>query len=74
MQLGHIEARTDEERRGFEIHATVTAFVIALLIIINVVTTPEFPWSIFPLVGMSVGLATHYYFGLVLNGHTEAGA
>jgi hypothetical protein len=55
-----------EEIKGFRIHAGVTVFVLAILIVVNLLVVPEFLWFLFPLLGMSVGLAVHYYFGVHL--------
>jgi hypothetical protein len=33
------------------------------VIVIKVTIAPEFPWSPFPVVGMSIGLAAHWWFG-----------
>jgi hypothetical protein len=55
-----------EEMKGFKIHAAVTVFVLAILIVLNLFFVPEFLWFLFPLLGMSVGLVVHYYFGVHL--------
>ena len=55
-----------EEIEGLKIHAVVTVFVIIILIAINLLVIPEFLWFILPLLGMSIGLAVHYYFGVNL--------
>ena len=54
----------DEARRGFAIHALVTVLVVAGLTALNVFVASEFPWAIFPAVGMSIGLFMHWYFGI----------
>jgi hypothetical protein len=51
------------ERTGLLIHSIITVLVSALVIVINVTLAPEFPWSPFPVVGMSIGLAAHWWFG-----------
>jgi hypothetical protein len=56
-----------EEMKGFKIHAAVTVFVLALLIGINLLVIPEFLWFLFPLLGMTIGLIVHYYFGIRSN-------
>ena len=33
------------------------------MIVINVVAAPEFPWSVFPVVGMALGLFLQGWFG-----------
>lgn len=57
-ELAHGGART-----GMVIHAVVTLVVSALLIVINVTLAAQFPWSAFPVGGMSIGLAAHWWFG-----------
>jgi hypothetical protein len=60
-----------EEMKGFKIHAAVTVFVLALLIGINLLVVPEFLWFLFPLLGMTIGLAVHYYFGVYMTSSTS---
>ena len=55
----------EESRRGFTIHAVVTAIVCVGLIALNVFVASGFPWAIFPVVGMSIGLYVHWRFGVV---------
>jgi hypothetical protein len=40
--------------------AIITLIVSVAVIAINVFVAPEFPWSPFPVLGMSIGLAGHY--------------
>ena len=54
----------EESRRGFRAHAVVTAIVCLGLIALNVFVASEFPWAIFPVVGMSIGLYMHWHFGV----------
>lgn len=56
--------RKEEERKGFRIHTTVYICVTVLLFVINLVVSPEFMWFLFPLVGMGIGLAFHYFIGI----------
>jgi hypothetical protein len=56
-----------EEMKGFKIHTAITIIVMILLIIINLLYVPEFLWFVYPLFGMSFGLAVHYYFGVHRN-------
>ena len=49
-----------EGRRGLLAHAWVTLAVVVGLVAINIFLAPEFPWSVFPAVGMGIGLAFHY--------------
>jgi hypothetical protein len=53
-----------EAQRGFRIHALVTAVVLVGLVALNVFVASEFPWAIFPALGMSIGLWFHWYFGV----------
>jgi hypothetical protein len=52
--------------RGFRIHAIVTVVVLVGLVALNVFVASEFPWAIFPAVGMSIGLWFHWFFGVRL--------
>jgi hypothetical protein len=49
---------------GFKFHAVVTAAVCIGLVLLNVFVASEFPWSVFPVIGMSIGLLAHWYFGV----------
>jgi hypothetical protein len=53
-----------DARKGLVIHAAVAVVVSVALAIMNVFVAPEFPWSIFPFLGMSVGVGFHGYFGV----------
>ena len=59
-----VTAARDEGRRGFTIHLFITLVVWAVLIAVNVFVASEFPWSIFPIGGMTIGLFAHWYFGV----------
>jgi hypothetical protein len=50
-----------KERQGFKVHAIIYAGVNAGLITINMLTVPQVPWFIFPLIGWGIGLAGHYF-------------
>lgn len=50
-------------RMGMVVHAVATLLVCAAVIPINIVVAPEFPWSVFPVVGMVFGLLVHWWFG-----------
>jgi 2TM domain-containing protein len=54
----------DEGRRGFLIHAVISLIVWAIVIPINVFLADEFPWSVFVVGGMMIGLIVHYVFGV----------
>jgi len=53
-----------EARRGILVHATISFLVAVAMVVINVVVAPQFPWSPFPVVGLSIGLLAHYVFGV----------
>ena len=57
------EAAAGEARTGFVAHAVITALVMVGLVVLNVTVADEFPWSIFPVVGMGIGLLAHWWFG-----------
>jgi len=61
----YLEAERTHERHGARIglliHGVITALVGAALIAINVIVAPQFPWSPFPVAGMTIGLAFHYF-------------
>jgi hypothetical protein len=51
-------------KRGFKIHAIIYGIVNAGLITLNMLTLPQMPWFIYPLIGWGIGLASNYYFGV----------
>ncbi len=55
------EKESKEASKGFKVHLGVTVAVNGLLVSINMLTLPQFPWFLFPLVGMSIGVAAHYF-------------
>jgi hypothetical protein len=62
-QRAEREASITQARIGIWAHAAVTVLVCAAVIAINVVVAPEFPWSVFPVAGMTLGLFLHWWFG-----------
>ena len=48
-------------RVGLWVHAVVTAAVWAVLIPINIVVAPQFPWSIFVVFGTGLGVFFHWF-------------
>jgi hypothetical protein len=54
----------DDQRRGLRVHAMVTAAVSALVVVLNVTVATAFPWAVFPVLGMGLGLAFHWWFGV----------
>ena len=53
-----------EARHGLRVHATVTVLVVIALAVVNVFVAPEFPWAIFPALGMGLGVWFHWYFAV----------
>ena len=45
---------------GFSGHIVSNIAVILFLFMINMITSPGFPWFIFPAVGMGIGIVTHW--------------
>lgn len=58
-QLVRIARRRAGMKFGFYIHLAVFVAVNALLIAINLRTTPDFSWFAFPLGGWAIGLSVH---------------
>ncbi len=51
---------SEEEKKSFVIHLVVYILVNTMLIIINLLYSPEALWFFFPLLGWGIGLASHY--------------
>lgn len=62
-QQAEREVSVTQARIGIGVHAAVTVLVCAMVIVINVFAAPEFPWSVFPVAGMILGLFLHWWFG-----------
>ena len=56
-----LEMESKEARKGFKVHVGVTVAVSGLLVSINILTVPQFPWFVFPTCGMSIGVIAHYF-------------
>jgi hypothetical protein len=50
-------------RGGLITHGIITVLVSALLVVINLTLADEFPWSVFAVAGMTIGLLAHWWFG-----------
>ncbi len=48
-----------EQIKGFYIHLITYTFVNAFLVVINLLTSSEYLWFIWPLAGWSIGLLIH---------------
>lgn len=68
----YLEAEHDvdvqEAKLGWKIHAAVYGVVMTGLTVLNFVlvnvTSDDFLWFFFPLVGWGIGLTVHYLFGV----------
>ena len=54
----------NEARRGLRIHLVVTIIVCIGLSALNFFVVSEFPWAVFPIVGMALGVWFHWNFGV----------
>jgi hypothetical protein len=66
-RLGHLNKdeldsykKLSKARAGWRGHLVSTVATSALLFVINMITSPSFPWFLFPTGGMAIGLFTHY--------------
>jgi uncharacterized protein YlaN (UPF0358 family) len=55
-----------EAKKGFKINLSAYTVVNTILVTINMLTLPQFPWFLFPLCGWGFGLSMHYIFGVRL--------
>ncbi len=60
------EYELNEAKKGLIIHSAVTVVASVILAAVNLTFVPQFPWFIFPVLGMSIGVAVHYLFGVRL--------
>jgi len=56
----HREIIIESERRGFKIHLAAYLVTNAILIISNLVFTPDKLWFLWPVLGWGVGILSHY--------------
>jgi hypothetical protein len=61
IEQAPLEKQVYEAKKGFRIHLAVTVAVSGILATINMLTVPQFPWFIFPTIGMSAGAIIHYF-------------
>jgi uncharacterized oligopeptide transporter (OPT) family protein len=59
-----------EAKIGFYIHLAVYVGVNVLLIIINLLTSPQYLWFIWPVMGWGVGIFFHGMATFVFSGRT----
>ena len=48
---------------GITAHSIATLLVSIVLVVINATLAPGFPWSVFAVGGLLVGLFAHWWFG-----------
>jgi hypothetical protein len=58
--------------RGFLSHLGPYMIVIGCLAVINLLTSPSYPWFLWPALGWGIGLALHLW-GLLLSGDKDGG-
>lgn len=63
-----LEIEIYQAKKGFKINLTAYAVVNSMLVTINILTVPQFPWFLFPLCGWGFGVTMHYNFGVRLLG------
>jgi len=54
------ELEVEEARKGFLVHLAAYAIVNIFLIFVNLYTSPQAIWFVWPLAGWGVGLAFHF--------------
>lgn len=66
-RLGHLNKdeldtykKFAKARAGWRGHLVSTVATSSLLFVINMITSPSFPWFLFPAGGMAIGLFSHY--------------
>jgi hypothetical protein len=55
-----------EARKGLIVHTAITGVVSTVLAVVNLTLVPQVIWFVFPVVGMSIGVAVHYFLGVRL--------
>jgi hypothetical protein len=66
-ELLKLAQKRAKAKLGFYIHATVYSLVTVFQTGVNSFTTPDMMWSIFPVLGWSLGFAAHYAGVFVLS-------
>jgi hypothetical protein len=64
QKISKIELEAQDAKKGFKVNLAAYAVVNSMLVTINMLTVPSFPWFLFPLCGWGFGLSMHYYFGV----------
>ena len=63
-QKANREIRLRKAKVGFTANLAAYTIVNSILIAVNLLLVPVFPWFIFPLLGWGFGVTMHYIFGL----------
>jgi hypothetical protein len=59
-QLSREEAQKRvRETREFHVHLAVYVIVMAVLVVVNLLTSPGYLWFIWPLLGWGIGVVLH---------------
>ena len=72
--MSHDDAATERARRrlrGFGFHLAGYVVVILALMAINMLSSPENPWFVWPMVGWGGALAIHAAFAMGLFGGSD---
>ncbi|MBI2969096.1 MAG: 2TM domain-containing protein [Bacteroidetes bacterium] len=60
------DALKKDLKKGFIIHCISFIIINAVLIILNIMLSPGYKWFYWSLLGLGVGLISHYIFGFLL--------
>ena len=58
------EVEIEEGRRSFLAHLITYVLVNTMLIVINLMFSPNKLWFFYPLIGWGIGVLTHYLYGV----------
>jgi len=58
--LDYFSMNLEKNKRNFAHHLVSFVIVNIMLIVLNSITSPQFPWAMFPFFGWSIGLISHY--------------
>ena len=64
QKMSKIELDAQDAKKGFKVNLAAYAVINSMLVTINMLTVPSFPWFLFPLCGWGFGLSMHYIFGV----------
>ncbi len=58
------EIKKEEAKRGFTVHLVIYIVVNVLLMIINLLYSPQVLWFFYPLICWGIGILMHYLYGI----------